>query len=225
MTAYLRRSSLSSGGLCLSTFNEFGQSQDAESVVWTVSSAHDGKRVSGIRMRAVRRGVGKYYAPWYADHPTGAYEILWEYKMDAFSASQSATERFFVMDLDNPTGPCGHVRGLPPPGGHVFETVNRISGRDLTLRLSGANGTPIDAHGVCWRIECSNGNHITEYQPAVRLSTGEYGVDWRISIGGGQYFVRWQWSEAPGMPLEEALDTFQIINPSCPKQGVVSSGL
>jgi hypothetical protein len=217
MTAYLRRSTLSVGGLALTLKNELGQLQDAEYVLWTVSSAHSGRRASGIGMKAIRRGVGQYYAPWYADDPTGAYEILWEYRRDSSCPIEKATERFFVMDLDNPTCKCGHIRDLPPPGGHVFEPGARC---DLTLRLTGASGMPADGFGVLWRIECSKGCVIVLFASAVRLGVGLYGVDWVVSVHGGQYFIRWQWSEFPNAPLQEAIDTFQVVNPRCPGQGV-----
>lgn len=225
MTAYLRRSCLTSGGLSLSLKNELGQPQDAEYVVWTVSSAHSGKRASGIRMEATRRGVGQYYAAWYADDPTGAYEILWEYRRSCAFPVEKATERFFVMDLNDPTCKCGHIRGLPPPNGRVFEPGTLVKDFDMTLRLSSANGVPKDGYGVAWRIECIKGNVLIPWTPAKRLAVGEYGVEWVVSLCGGQYFVRWQWSELPGAPLEEAVDTFQVVNPMDAKQGVVSVGL
>jgi len=225
MTAYLRRSCLSAGGLSLSLKNDLGQLQDAEYVVWTVVSAHSGRRISGIRMKAVRRGVGRYYAPWYADDPTGAYEITWEYRKGAVFPVEKVTERFFVMDLDDPTNKCRHVRGLPPPGGHVFEPGTRVGGRDMTLRLTSAIGTPQDGYGVSWKIECIKGCLHIPWQPAVRLSTGEYGINWVVNVPGNQYVVCWRWSEFPNGPLAEARDTFQVVNPRCPSQGVKSVGL
>jgi len=225
MTAYLRRSCLSTGGLSLELQNDLGQPQDAEYAVWTVSSAHDGKRVSGIKMKAVRRGVGRYHAPWYADDPTGAYEVLWEYRKSPGFPVEKVVERFFVMDLDDPTCKSGHVRGLPPPGGRVFEPGTRILGNDMTLRLVGANGMPRDGHMVVWRIECSKGRELTPWKAGVRLSTGLYGMDQVVQWQGGLYFVRWQWSEFPGAPLESLADSFQIVDPKGPKQGVKSVGL
>lgn len=225
MTAYLRRSCLSSGGLSISLRNELGQLQDAESVLWTVVSAHSGKRVSGIAMRAIRRGVGQYYAPWYADDPTGAYEIIWEYQRDFSSQIERVTERFFVMDLDDPKCRCGHIRGLPPPGGHVFELERHVYGRELVLRLTNEEGVQEDAYDVLWRIECLKGNVLVPWQSAEHLSIGEYGVDWVVNVQGGQYFVRWQWKEFIDAPLSEAVDTFQVVNPADPKQGVEPVGV
>lgn len=224
MTAYLRRSCLSSGGLSLTLRNEDGQLQDAENVRWTVSSAHDGRRASGIGMRAIRRGVGSYYAPWYADDPTGAFEILWEFQRNSSLPVERSVERFFVMDLDNPTDQAGHIRNLPPPGGHVFEYGTRIGDRDLVLRLSSANGVPASGHMVMWQIEYTNGCVLVPWQSAKILAVGEYCVEWVVSASGGQYALRWQWSEGTGCPLEEALDTFQVVNPRCPKQGVQTVG-
>ena len=225
MTAYLRRSCLSAGGLSLSLKNESGQLQDAAYVTWTVSSAHSGRRVSGIAMKAVRRGVGQYYAPWYADDSTGAFEILWEYRRDSFCPIEKVTERFFVMDLDDPTNKSKHVRDLPPPGGRVFESGTHVDNRDMMLRLTGATGMPKDGHAVLWRIECIKGREMTSWTSAKWLSTGEYGVDWTVAVQGGQYFVRWRWAEFPNAPLEEVVDTFQVVDPNGPKQGVVSVGL
>ena len=225
MTAYLRRSCLTSGGLSLTLRNELGQCQDAEYAVWTVSSAHDGRRVSGIRMKAVRRGVGRYYAPWYADDATGAYEIEWEYRRSSTSPVEKLVERFFVMDLDNPTNQAGHVRGLPPPGGHVFEPGVRVFGRDMTLRLTNAVGTPQDGYGVSWKIEHLRGHCHVSWQSAIRLAVGEYGIDWTVNAPGGEYAVVWRWSEFPGAPLEEVGDSFQVVNPCHPAQGIKSVGL
>lgn len=225
MTAYLRRSALSVGGLSLSLENEQGQAQDVEYVVWTVSSAHDGRRVSGQRMKAVRKGVGRYYAPWYADDPTGAYEVAWEWRRDPVSAVEQKIERFFVMDLDEPTCKCGHVKGLPPPGGHVFEPGVRISGQEMTLRLVSSSGTPRDATSITWSIECQTGQTLVPDTPAQRLSAGVYGIDWVVSVCGGLYFVRWKWSEFPGDPLATLADPFQVVNPVNPRYGVNSVGL
>lgn len=219
MTAYLRPSCLSCGGLSLVLRNEHGQLQDAEYVIWTVSSAHDGKRVSGINMEAVRRGVGKYYAPWYANDPTGAYEIVWQYRKDCFSSVEKIVERFFVMDL-NDSVKNGHVKNLPPPGGKVFEPGSRVSGYDLTLRLTGHSGVAQDGYSVLWRIECKSGDVLVPWKPAKHLSTGEYGIDWVVSAQGGEYLIRWQWSESFDTPLEQAVDVFQVVNPNDPKQGV-----
>lgn len=220
MTAYLRQSCLSSGGLSLTLKNEDGQFQDAQYVRWTVSSAHDGRRVSGIKMNAVRRGVGRYYAPWFADDPTGAFEIEWEYQRDYLSPVEKATERFFVMDLDDPTNQDGHIRGLPPPTGHVFEPGVRVSGNSMTLRLTNENGVAAYGHMVMWRVECSNGCVLIPWQAAKILDVGIYGVDFTVTSNGGQYFLRWQWSESAGTPLQEIVDTFQIVNPRCPQSGV-----
>lgn len=220
MTAYLRQSCLSSGGLSLTLRNEDGQLQDAQCVRWTISSAHDGKRVSGIGMNAVRRGVGQYYAPWYADDPTGAFEIEWEYQRDWLSPIEKAVERFFVMDLDDPTNQAGHIRGLPPPGGHVFEPGVRVSGHDTTLRLTNANGSPANGYSVTWRVECSNRCVLIPWSPARTLGVGVYGVEFIVTTNGGEYFLRWRWSESIGSPLQEAVDVFQVVNPRCPKLGV-----
>ena len=92
--------------LFLTLRNELGQLQDAEYVVWTVTSAYDGKRVSGINMKAVRRDVGQYYASWYADDPAGAYEIVWEYKRGIGFPVEKIAERFFVSNSDKPVCGC-----------------------------------------------------------------------------------------------------------------------
>jgi hypothetical protein len=225
MTAYLRCSTLSMGGLSLSLENELGQPQDAQYVVWTVSSGFNGKQISGLRMKAVRKGVGQYYAPWYADDPTGAYEITWEYQRDVDFPIEKKTERFFIMDLDDPTCKSGHIHGLPPPGGYVFEPGARISGNEIVLRVVDSIGCQKDVSNVVWSIECSKGFTVWPETSAVRLSTGLYGVDWTVSVQGGLYFVRWKWSEFPGGPLTSFADSFQVVDPKNPRVGVVSVGL
>ena len=225
MTAYLRRSTLSAGGLALTLRDEQGRLLDPQFVLWTVSSAHDGRQVSGYRMRAVRRGVGQYYAPWWADDPTGAYEIAWEYQRGPCFPIERAVERFFVMDLENPTDQSRHVRGLPPPGGHVFEPRSKIGGNDMTLRLTGADGCPRDAYNVTWSVECELGRVLVCDQPAVRLGTGVYGVDWYVNVCGGQFRVRWKWAEFPGGPLSQGVDTFQVVNSVDPCRGVKPIGI
>ncbi len=224
MTAYLRRSTLSAGGLALVVRNDQGQLQDPQFVLWTVSSAHDGRQVSGYRMRAARRGVGQYYAPWWADDPTGAYEIAWEYQHGPGFPVEKAVERFFVMDLDDPTRG-KHVKGLPPPGGRVFEPGTRVAGGDMTLRLTGATGCPADASQVTWSIECELGRILVPDQPATRLGIGLYGVNWYVNVCGGQFRVRWKWLEFPDGPRCEGVDTFQVVSPVDPHRGTKPVGI
>jgi hypothetical protein len=217
---FLRRSTLSTGGLCIAFKDELGRLSDVESIFWTVSSSHSGKRVSGIRMRAIRNGVGRYYAPWYADDPTGAYEILWEYRVDASSPLEKTLERFFVTDIDDSLDKNGHAKNLPPPGGHVFETGSFTGDFGLVLCLINFDGIKQDGYNVVWRIECLSGNPVTDWKPAKRTSVGEYSTNWTVNVCGGQYFIRWRWSEFNGAPLEEAMDTFQVVNQVDMKQGL-----
>lgn len=127
MTAYLQRSTLSSGGLSLKLTNDLGQLQDAACVMWTVQSDYTGKAASGLRLKAVRKAVGQYYAPWFMDDPTGAYKIIWEYQREFNSPLERFEQRFFVVDLDNATERHGrrshacHGHGHEQEHGHDHE--------------------------------------------------------------------------------------------------------
>lgn len=220
MTACIRQSCLSTGGLALTLKNENGQLQDALFVKWTISSAHDGRRVSGIGMNAVRSGVGKYYAPWFADDPTGSFVIEWEYQRDHQCAVEKFVDRFFVMDLDDPVSCSGHIKGLPHPGGRVFEPGYCVSGKDMTLCFTDSGGSPACGHMVAWRIEEQNGREVTPWRVAKTLGVGVYVAEFTVTVNGGQYLLRWQWSESPESPLQQAVDYFQVVNPVCPRFGV-----
>ena len=95
----------------------------------------------------------------------------------------------------------------------------------MVLRLTGDSGYPKDAFSVTWSMECSNGHVLCLDTAASRLSLGEYGVDWIVSVSGGTYFVRWKWHEFSGSPLSSKIDTFQVVDPKTPKAGVVKVGL
>jgi hypothetical protein len=221
MTAYIRYSSLSVSDLNLVLTDELGQLQDAEYVNWTIMSAYDGKQISG-KLLAIRKSVGVYYAPWFADVQTGAYEIIWEYRRSQYFNTETFTERFFIIEPGNATSHC-HVMNLPPPGGHVFEMCDKIEHDNLILRLADKNGKQVNAHCVTWQIWLNDESQfLTHKIEATKLDVGLYGVDWHVNVCGGQYKVKWEWREHECSPLQSATDIFQVVNQHDPTQGVTA---
>lgn len=207
MTTYSRYSYLSSDDLCLTLKNESGQLQDAE-VFWTIVSAHDNRRVSGLCMKAIRKSVGKYYAPWYADGPTGTYKIRWQYRIDLASAYSEIFEDFFILDEGDVTNSSGHVRGLAA-GGTVFETESLVTNLGLDIDR---DGIPCDSPYVYWTIKNISGLAMSPRTSATKTATGRYHLVWAVNVIPGEYLVEWEFGD--GQTSACLTRKFDVVGPN-----------
>lgn len=194
-----------------------GSPSDAFDVRWTVRSS-SGLAVSGSRLRAVRAGVGRYYAPWVASTP-GSYKVVWEFRHSAEADPTSVEQPFFVI----PASECGKPI-IPAPGGRAFISGQVLGRGDLPLFLKDAAGMPAAGERVAWTITDAKG-FVAGHGMAANPAVGEYFVSWLVCGQVGDYVVTWDFA-SPGLPRQSARIGFSIVTPSqsscpcpCPCQG------
>lgn len=214
MPSFLVGSDLSRGDLCLYLTNGEGLSQDAASVRWTVYAA-DGRKVSGKSLKAIRRQVGEYYAPWSAQVSNGSYQIVWEVFPTYDSPASIRVEPFFVVDPSS-FGPAMHQAAVPVPGGRAYLSGTILGPGDLPLFLTSADGFLYDAYSISWAVMDASGRQVSPRSAPGHFAQGEYFAPWTAASSSGDYTIRWEWQEAQGSPSQSADMRFSVINPYSP---------
>lgn len=215
MPTFLSQQALSRGGLQLFLHNDLGQLQDASSVRWTVYS-ESGEAVSGRSLLAVRASVGEYYAPWLPDVPGGSYRVDWEIgdSCCGSSGSRVVTQWLYVIDPSMYVS-CGRVLEAKP-GPDAFVGNQLLGPSDLPLFLRNSDGLLQDAYAVFWTVVDRNGRAVTPKSAASQSGMGQYFAGWQVSVGGGDYFISWEWQESQSAPLQSTLQPFTVIgSPGC----------
>jgi hypothetical protein len=214
MSVYQSQSDLSRGDLRLFLTNAQGYKVDPFSVKWTVFS-EDGRRVSGNRLPAVRKGTGDYYAPWHACVKSGCHTIVWDYQLQPGCGVQQFSESFFVLSSTQFSCCASSACSSSPNADCMTFMSGSVLGRgDLALYLKDSDGIPINAYSVTWQIFNSSGCPVSAEINAIQVTLGEYYADWFVNVGGGDYYIRWKVLETQDTPAEAFDYRFSVIS-SC----------
>ncbi len=172
MTTFLTRSTLSRNDLRLFLTNENGYMQDAVSVRWTLYDK-SGVKVSGRSLPAIKRSVGTYYAPLFADVPNGNYSVKWEIQPDFNSPVYERVEQVFIVDPSSycPGGPI-NSQAIPISGRFTYLSGSTLGPGDLPLYLKDQNGYLRDAYAVFWTIFRPIQAFDCNYDPYSKLRYG-----------------------------------------------------
>ncbi|HED38641.1 MAG TPA: hypothetical protein ENI76_10430 [Ignavibacteria bacterium] len=208
-------SDFSQKDLRLSLINIDGLSQDAFSVTWTVFSS-TGSQISGKKLPAVRKSVGRYYAPWDKVGKNGNYHIIWNVETYSGSTIENFKEKFFVIEpfvyKCHPDLVCSN--GSPKSGGFVYLVGSSLKRGDLPIFFKNSSGFKVDPFIVYWTIINSSCIPVTVRTIATKADVGEYYVKWVTKILGGDYYVQWDWINNSGEELESKKFSFSIIDPA-----------
>lgn len=236
MAAFLTRSNLSRNDIRLFLTNENGYMQDAASVRWTLYDK-SGVKVSGKSLPAIKRSVGMYYAPLFADVPNGNYSVKWEIQPDFNSPIYERVEQVFVVDPSSycPNGSI-NSQAIPIPGRFTYLSGSVLGPGDLPLYLRDQNGFLRDAYAVFWTIfspvydtcqPCCLGLSpwlrpdcqqfpVTPKTTAIHLGLGEYYASYFVCLSSGDYKITWEYQEAVDSPFQSFSYEFSVINSASP---------
>lgn len=172
----------------------------------------DGKLASGVRMPAIYRDAGYFYAPWYPFLP-GAYRILWEYADDCqegFCKKES-----FVVAMDPSSGRCLPERDYfvpeSSPSFPIYFSPIAFTPFTFPLYFRDSSGNLTDPFSVQFSIIDSCGREVLTTTTASQNSTGHFFASF-ASISSGDYTLRWNFIVADGdIPQYKNYD-FTIIN-------------
>ena len=217
MPSFLARTDLSRCDLKLSLRNSEGYLVDASCVRYTVY-AWDGLPVSGRSLRAARRSVGEYYAPWRVDVGNGAYKVVWELSDGCCDSDQEVVENIFVVDpSDYVCGPSGLKQSaIPPKGSGTFINGAWLGPGDLPLFLKDPSGLPFTPFAVFWTVYDAAGRAVSLKTVASQVAIGEYYAQWVVAAQSGDYYIQWEFVSDPDSPTETARMDFSVICPSEP---------
>lgn len=220
MGLIVKGSELGPSGLGVYVFSSNGNPQDPPSVKYTVYN-NSGSAVSGLSLPAIPQGGGKFYAPWIANVPNGAYKVKWEIDPGGCNPTTNVQDIFVV---DKYTYNCKYnsvfyplkAAAIPPPGSRTFLSKTILTPNDLFIKFKDSAGKYVDPYSVFWSIVNCKGCLLVRKTQATKKSSGIYWVNYRINGASGDYDVIWEYQATSSAPLQTSRLGFSIICPCKP---------
>lgn len=206
-------SNLSSFDLQLNLHDNDGLPRDAFKVSYTIFSSLSA--VSGKNLPSLKKGTGRYYAPWCTKVKNGNYKIVWYVEVDSGSEITNYEEKFFVIEQSAYQCSPGYVcdNGKVSPGGLVYLHGSTLTRVDLPIFFKDASGFAVDPFSILWSIYSISGCVITTPVAATKSVKGEYYAKWYVATLSGDYYVKWDWIDKPGGVTSSNKLMFSVINP------------
>jgi len=180
-------------------------------VFYTVYRSN-GDLVSGIRMPAIYRDAGYFYAPWYP-FLAGSYRVLWEYADDCQDGY--CKKDTFIVAMDPSSGRCLPERNYIVPESSptfpIYFTPLEFTPFSFPIYFRDTSGTPVDPFSVQYSILDSCGREVIPTVTASQNSVGHYYASF-ASISSGDYTLRWRFMMVDGDVVQSKDYSFTIVN-------------
>jgi hypothetical protein len=217
MALFNTNTTLSKDQLLIRLSNTDGQAINVDQVRFSILDSN-GTVVRGPDLVALSQGNGAYYAPVSLTLPNGSYEVKWSVTQG--TSVQVFSSNIFVKDdssyVCSPGNPYNlRPDAIPPPGSLAYITGSLLGPQDLFINFKDSSTLlPRNPYSIFFTVYNSVNFAVSPRTAGSYYKTGTFWANWKVSVGTGDYSIRWDFQQIPGSPIEIATQYFTVINPS-----------